>query len=81
MMISVEQSVELLAGEIEILGGNCLSAASATINPTEPDSESHSDRRGGKPATNSLSYSRACTRISFYNAILFFPSFLKFEFL
>jgi hypothetical protein len=39
-----------LAGETEVLGENCPSAALSTTNPTNPGSH------GGKPATNRLSY-------------------------
>jgi hypothetical protein len=51
--MSVEQSVEWeLAEETEVLGENFPNATISTINPTWPD-------RGGKPATNRLSYGTA----------------------
>jgi hypothetical protein len=57
----MEKFVELLAGETEVLGKkNCPSAAFSTTNPTcSPDG--NPGRRGGKPATNCLSYSTALT--------------------
>jgi hypothetical protein len=38
----------------------CSRATLSTINPTWPDLGSNPGRRGGKPATNSLSYGAAC---------------------
>jgi hypothetical protein len=53
-----EKLVEWLAGETEVLGGNLPSAALSTTNPTCcPDA--NPGRRGGKPATNRLSYGTA----------------------
>jgi hypothetical protein len=49
-----------LAGETEVFGENLPSATSSTTNPTRPDLNSNSGRRGGKPATNRLSYGTAC---------------------
>jgi hypothetical protein len=40
----------------------CLSATSSTTNPTWPDLGSKPGRRGGKPATNHLSYGTAPSR-------------------
>jgi hypothetical protein len=40
----------------------CSSATLSTTNPTWPDSGSNPGRRGGKPATNRLSYGAATTR-------------------
>jgi hypothetical protein len=40
--------------------GTCLSATLSTTNPTWPDLGSNPSRRGGKPATNRLSYGTAC---------------------
>jgi hypothetical protein len=61
MMMSVEQSEEWeLAGEIEVLGEKtCPSATLSTTNPTSPDLGSNPGRRGGKPATNRMSYGAA----------------------
>jgi hypothetical protein len=58
MRIIVEQLVEWrLAGETEVLGErSCPSATLSTTNPTWPDPGSNPGRRGGKPATNRLSY-------------------------
>jgi hypothetical protein len=58
MMMNVEQSVEWeLAGETEVPGAP--SATLSTTNSTWPDLGSNPGRRGGKPATNCLSYSTA----------------------
>jgi hypothetical protein len=65
MMISVEHSVDWMAGETEVLKENCLSAALSTTNPTWPDLGSNLDRHGGKPVTNCLSYSMAL--LEYYN--------------
>jgi hypothetical protein len=47
-----------LAGETEVIGENCPSAALSTTNPTCcPDA--NPGRRGRKPATNRLSYGTA----------------------
>jgi hypothetical protein len=63
MMMIVEQSVECeLAGETELLGETCLSASLSTTNPTRADLGSNPGRRGGNPATDSLSYGAAKTR-------------------
>jgi hypothetical protein len=60
-MMSVEQSVELeLPGETEVIGENlpqCHFCPSQ--NPTWPDLSSNPGRRGGKQATNHLSYGTA----------------------
>jgi hypothetical protein len=59
-MMSVGQSVEWdLAGEAEVLGENLPSATLSTIKQTWSDLGSNPDRRGGKPATNRLSYGLA----------------------
>jgi hypothetical protein len=56
----VEQLVELrLARETEVLGETCPSATLSTTNPTLPNPGSNPGRRGGKPATNRLSYGAA----------------------
>jgi hypothetical protein len=58
--MSVEQSLEWeLVGETEVLGENLLSATLSTTNPTWPDLGSNSGHRGGKPATNRMSYGTA----------------------
>jgi hypothetical protein len=60
MMMIVEQSVESeLAGETVVLGENLSQCLLSTINPACPDPGSNSGRRGGKPATNRLSYDTA----------------------
>jgi hypothetical protein len=57
MRVMVEQLVEWrLVGETEVLGENLPSATLSTTNPTWPDPSSNPGRRGGKPATNRLSY-------------------------
>jgi hypothetical protein len=57
MMMSVKQSVEWeWAGETEVLGENLPQRYLSTTNPKWPDLESNPGRRGGKPATNRLSY-------------------------
>jgi hypothetical protein len=62
--MSVKQSVEWeLAGETEALGE---SSTLSTTHPTWLDLESNPDRRGGKPATNRLSYGAAYIRISIF---------------
>jgi hypothetical protein len=43
-------------GKPKYLEKTCPSATLSTTNPTWPDSGSNSGRRGGKPATNRLSY-------------------------
>jgi hypothetical protein len=48
-----------LAGETEVLGENLPGATLSTTNPTWPDPGSNPGRRGGKPATNRLSYGAA----------------------
>jgi hypothetical protein len=48
-----------LAGETEVLGEKYPTATSSTTNPTWPDPGSNPGRRGGKPATNRLSYGAA----------------------
>jgi hypothetical protein len=75
MRVTVEQLVEWrLAGETEVLGENLPQRQfvhhkshmtrpgfepGSTTNPTWPDPGSNPDRRGGKPATNRLSYGAA----------------------
>jgi hypothetical protein len=59
-MKSVEQSMKWeLAGEIEYTEKTYPSATSSTTNLTWTDLGSNPSRRGGKPATNSLSYDMA----------------------
>jgi hypothetical protein len=61
-VIMMEKLVEWLAGETEVLGENLPSAALSTTNPTCcPDA--NPGRRGGKPASNSLSYGTAKSNI------------------
>jgi hypothetical protein len=60
MMMIMEQLVEWgLAGETEVLGENLPQSTLSTANPTWPDLGSNPGRRGGKPATNRLSYGTA----------------------
>jgi hypothetical protein len=54
VIMIMEKLVEWLAGETEVLGETCPSAALSTTNPTCPDA--NLGRRGGKPASNRLSY-------------------------
>jgi hypothetical protein len=54
----MEKLVKWLAKETEVLGGNLPSAALSTTDPTcVPDA--NPGPRGGKPATNRLSYGTA----------------------
>jgi hypothetical protein len=46
-------------GETEVLGENLPSATLSTTNPTWQDPGANPGRRGGKPATNRLSYGAA----------------------
>jgi hypothetical protein len=60
----VEKLVEWrLAGETEVLGENCHSPTLSTTNPTRLDKGLNPGRRGGKPATNRLSYGAALRTI------------------
>jgi hypothetical protein len=68
-MVIVEKSVELrLAGETEVLEETCDRATLSTTNPTWLDPGLNPGRRGGKPATNRLSYG-AATIILKYNRL------------
>jgi hypothetical protein len=60
MMMSVEQSVECLAGEIVILGENLPSADLSTTNPTWPDLGLNLGHCGGMLATNCYSHGTPC---------------------
>jgi hypothetical protein len=51
MMMDMEQSVECLAGEIEVLGGNLPQSRFVHHISTWPDPDSNPDRRCGQPAT------------------------------
>jgi hypothetical protein len=62
-MMSVEQSVEFLAGKTKVHGGNYPSSTLSTTNPTWPVQGSNVCHSVGKPATNCLSY---CTAYYFY---------------
>jgi hypothetical protein len=65
MMVIVEQLVEWrLAGETEVLGENL-----PTTNPTGSDTGSNPGRRGGKPATNRLSYGATSVLLWIYKQI------------
>jgi hypothetical protein len=60
MMVIVDQLVEWkLAGETEELGENCPTATIFTTNFIWPDTGSNPGLRGGKSATNRLSYGTA----------------------
>jgi hypothetical protein len=60
MMVIVELLVEWrLAEETEVLGENLPRATLLTTNLTWRDPGSNPGRRGGKPATNRLSYGMA----------------------
>jgi hypothetical protein len=60
VIVRMENSVEWrLTGETEVLGENLPRATLSTTNPTWPDLGSNPGRRGGKPATNRLSYGAA----------------------
>jgi hypothetical protein len=60
MRVIVEQLVEWrLAGETEVLGENLPQRPLSTTNPTWADPGSNPGRRGGKSATNRLSYGAA----------------------
>jgi hypothetical protein len=64
MMMSMEQPVEWeLARETEVLGENLPSATLSTTYPTWPDLGSNPSHRGGKPATNLLSYDTAINNL------------------
>jgi hypothetical protein len=54
----MEKLVEPLAEENEVLGENCPNTALSTTNPT-CCKEANPGHRGGKPATNRLSYGTA----------------------
>jgi hypothetical protein len=62
----VEKHMECrLAGETEVLGDNLPQRHFCpSQNPTWPDPVLNSGRRGGKPATNRLSYSAASPELS-----------------
>jgi hypothetical protein len=58
--VIVEKLVEWrLAGETEVLGENLPQATLSTTNPTWLEPGLNPGRRGGKPATNRLSYGAA----------------------
>jgi hypothetical protein len=58
--VIVEKLVEWrLAGETEVLGENLPRRHLSTTNPTCLNPGSNTGRRGGKPATNRLSYGAA----------------------
>jgi hypothetical protein len=79
MMVIVEQSVEWdLARETEILGEN-LSLCPLQIPHDHPGS--NPGRRGGKPATNRLSYATACISLAYFPFLtLQLPSVEHFDF-
>jgi hypothetical protein len=71
MRVIVEQLVEWrLAGETEVLGENLPSAILSTTNPTWPDPCANTGRRGGKPATNRLSYGAAEYNLTYVTVVL-----------
>jgi hypothetical protein len=57
-MIAEKQMECILAGETEVIGEN-LPQRHLSQNPTWPDPGLNPGRRGGKPATNRLSYGAA----------------------
>jgi hypothetical protein len=57
-VIMTMEMVERLAGETEVLGKTCSNATLSTTNPTWCP-VANPGRRGGKPATNPLSYGTA----------------------
>jgi hypothetical protein len=60
VIVIVEKLVEWrLAGETKYSEKTCLSATLSTTNPTCLDPVLNPGRRGGKPATNRLSYGAA----------------------
>jgi hypothetical protein len=60
VIMMMENLVEWrLARETEVLGENLPSATLSATNPTSPDTGLNPGRRGGKPATNRLSYGAA----------------------
>jgi hypothetical protein len=65
VIVMMENLVELrLAGETEILGENLLQHHFVHHKSHLPDPGSNPGRRGGKPATNRLSYSAAITYVT-----------------
>jgi hypothetical protein len=62
IVIGVEHSVEWLSGETKYSEKPFPSVAFSTSNPTWPDRGLLPGRRGGKPATNRLSYGTATVR-------------------
>jgi hypothetical protein len=66
----VEKQMECrLAGETEVLGGNLPQRHFCPLqNPTWPDPGLNPDRRGGKPATNRLSYGAALALLGYLSA-------------
>jgi hypothetical protein len=72
-MMIVKKLVEWrLVGETEVLGENLPSASLSTTNPTWLDPGLNPGRRGGKPATNRLSYGAALVM-----AMIAMANFLK----
>jgi hypothetical protein len=65
-VIMMEKLVAWLAGETEVLGETCPSAALSTTNPT-CCLDANPGRCGGKPATNRLSYRTALLRMILQN--------------
>jgi hypothetical protein len=72
MRVIVEQLVEWrLGGKPKYSEKTYSSATLSTTNPTWPDPGSNPGRRGGKPATNRLSYGAASpVRIYFWTYIM-----------
>jgi hypothetical protein len=58
-----------LAKKMNYLEKTCPSATLSTTNPTWPDLGSNPGRRGGKPATNRLSYGTALVRTNYNCAV------------
>jgi hypothetical protein len=60
VIVRLEYLVEWrLAGDTKVLGENLSQRHFAHHNPTWPDAGANSGRRGGKPATNRMSYGAA----------------------
>jgi hypothetical protein len=65
-----------LTGEPKYSEKTCPSTTLSTTNPTWPDSGSNPGRRGGKPATNHLSYGTASS-VTYYSYYLLWDNTLK----
>jgi hypothetical protein len=77
----VEKQMECrLAGETSFLGGNLPQRHFCpSQNPTFPHPGLNPGRRGGKPATNRLSYGAAMSKISYLNRDELWPVVILHE--